>query len=64
MFTQDTSSYSPSFTFTCDDCSEETTVLCDTLRQAVDEIKQYGWRVVYDEDLKDFITTVLNVYDL
>ena len=54
MFTQDTKSYATSFTFTCSDCSEETTTESDTLKEAVDAIKQDGWRVVYDEDLKEF----------
>ena len=54
MFTQDTKSYATSFTFTCDDCSEEISIISDTLKQAVEAIKQDGWRVVYDEDLKEF----------
>jgi hypothetical protein len=54
MFTQDTKSFDTSFTFTCDDYGEEISTISDTLKQAVDAIKQDGWRVVYDEDLREF----------
>ena len=60
MFTQDTQNYATFFTFTCDDCGEEIYGYSDTLKEAVDTIKQDGWRVVYDEDLKDFYHYCLN----
>lgn len=54
MFSENKDEYSHSFTFYCDACGYEMEFHTDELKEATQNLRDCGGKVVYDEDLKEY----------
>ena len=54
MFTSNDQGYTCIYTFTCDDCGAEQEVTAEDLKIASMALRDEGWKIKRDEDLKDW----------